>query len=400
MLRFALALAILLAHLASIGETRGLVGEVGNIILRLMGSGPPLVEHVPAMIDQASATMGGHAPAIPNMGGHEGGLSRPIVMSHVPMFFALSGFLVSGSALRTRKVFSFLSLRFFRIFPALCVEVVLSALVIGTVFTSLNLEGYFSAPLFWSYFGNIFGIVQMELPGVVFSNSGERVAVNANLWTLPGEFYCYLAMSFLMATGMFFRRHIFTAAFIFFTIALLVANIGFGFNNQAGLTTSNNVYYFFVGMMFYLWREYIPYSRLAAITSSVFCYILITKPFGVYIIPLFLTYITVFVGLTKIPRNRFLQSGDYSYGIYLYGFPISQALAQSFPSLHGNFFGLMITAVLCTMLFSYFSWHMIEKRFLRLKKRFSNESARISAAIHPSLERADRASTDPGMNNV
>src|SRR5690348_12354517 len=39
--------------------------------------------------------------------------------SMVPMFFALGGFLVAGSAERARTVFSFLGLRILRIVPAL-----------------------------------------------------------------------------------------------------------------------------------------------------------------------------------------------------------------------------------------------------------------------------------------
>jgi peptidoglycan/LPS O-acetylase OafA/YrhL len=75
-------------------------------------------------------------------------------------------------------VLPFLGLRFFRIFPALCVEVALSAIVIGALFTSLPLSEYFSSTGFFVYFGNILGIVQMHLPGVTF---GGNDVVNANL---------------------------------------------------------------------------------------------------------------------------------------------------------------------------------------------------------------------------
>ena len=43
----------------------------------------------------------------------------------LPMFFALSGFLVCGSLERCRTLVSFLSLRILRIFPALVAEVLL-----------------------------------------------------------------------------------------------------------------------------------------------------------------------------------------------------------------------------------------------------------------------------------
>jgi peptidoglycan/LPS O-acetylase OafA/YrhL len=47
-------------------------------------------------------------------------------------------------------------------------------------------------------------------------------------------------------------------------------------------------------------------------------------------------YIVVFVGMLPLPRIYLLQTGDYSYGIYLYGFPIAQALLAVSPSLRGH----------------------------------------------------------------
>src|ERR1700712_2196271 len=63
----------------------------------------------------------------------------PLSFSIVPAFFALSGFLVAGS-LQRNDLASFLTLRAIRIFPALFVEVVLSALILGPLFTTLPLS--------------------------------------------------------------------------------------------------------------------------------------------------------------------------------------------------------------------------------------------------------------------
>jgi peptidoglycan/LPS O-acetylase OafA/YrhL len=372
-LRLALALAILLAHLAPIGVTRGIIGEVANVFLNLLGySTMPPLNVGPALIQGTT-----HAPAVPNMGLNQMGITKPIVLSHVPMFFALSGFLVAGSAFRTKRVFPFLALRFFRIFPALCVEVVLSAILIGSFFTTLPLREYFSSFEFWTYFGNIIGIVQMELPGVIFYNGD--VAVNANLWTLPAEFYSYLILSVLMVSALAFNRTLFSVSFLLATAALIIANIGYDYNVGAGLlATDVNVYYFFVGVIFFLWRDHIPYSIWLLIPCVIISYFLMLSPHGTYITPALLAYITVFVGLTNMPKSRLLQSGDYSYGIYLYGFPISIVLAESFPMLRNNFFVLAAFSIICTGVFAFLSWHLVEKRFLKLRKYFSPQSAKIA----------------------
>lgn len=365
LLRLGLAVAILVSHCSAVGGTRGIVPSLIDIFMNLIGR----------------AHAEGAAPVISEGVRHGIPWMRPIVVSHVPMFFALSGFLVTGSAFRTRRVLPFLGLRFFRIFPALCVEVGLSAIVIGAVFTTLPLSEYFTSRGFFVYFGNILGIVQMFLPGVTF---GSNNVVNANLWTLPSEFYSYLILAVLIVTGIAFNRIILTTLFAVSTAVLLIANWFFDFNAEPYILVGNiNVYYFFAGAMFYHWRAHIPYSYWLFIPSIVISYVLLFSTHAVYVIPLFLTYITVFVGLTDFPKYRLLESGDYSYGIYLYGFPISEALVSTFPVLRANFFGLVPAAIISTSLFAFLSWHLVEKRFLRLRKYFSARSAKIAEELHP-----------------
>jgi peptidoglycan/LPS O-acetylase OafA/YrhL len=57
------------------------------------------------------------------------GYCAPVALV-LPMFFALSGFLVAGSLDRSNTLIMFLGLRAFRIVPALAVEVFLSALIL------------------------------------------------------------------------------------------------------------------------------------------------------------------------------------------------------------------------------------------------------------------------------
>ncbi len=110
----------------------------------------------------------------------------------LPMFFALSGFLVSASLERTR-LHQFLALRALRIVPALSVAVVFSALVLGAVFTTLPLRQYFTSPEFGGFFLNIIGLVHVTLPGVFEHNPDPRF-IATQLWTIPFEFACYNAL--------------------------------------------------------------------------------------------------------------------------------------------------------------------------------------------------------------
>ncbi len=66
----------------------------------------------------------------------------------LPAFFTLSGFLVAGSLERCKTIAGFLYLRIIRIFPALIVEITLSALVLGPAMTSLPLANIFRTHYF------------------------------------------------------------------------------------------------------------------------------------------------------------------------------------------------------------------------------------------------------------
>ena len=151
------------------------------------------------------------------------GWYQPILISYVPAFFALSGFLVMGSAVRTRATQTFLMFRALRIFPALAVELCLSAFILGLWFTSLSPADYLRDPGLLRYFGNLVGIVDFELPGV-FDNNSVRHVVNANLWTLPAEFNCYLAIALLMFSGLLYRRRALAILFAAVTVVFAALN--------------------------------------------------------------------------------------------------------------------------------------------------------------------------------
>lgn len=138
----------------------------------------------------------------------ENGPIRPLIAILLPMFFALSGFLVAGSLDRCRTLVSFIGLRVIRLAPALALETVLAALVLGPLLTTLPLAAYFSDSLLARYFLNIVGDIQYLLPGLFESNPWART-VNAQLWTLPYELMCYIALAALALFGVYRRRQAF-----------------------------------------------------------------------------------------------------------------------------------------------------------------------------------------------
>jgi peptidoglycan/LPS O-acetylase OafA/YrhL len=66
----------------------------------------------------------------------------------------------------------------------------------------------------------------------------------------------------------------------------------------------------------------------------------------------------------KCDLTRF---GDYSYGIYLFAFPVQQSVIHFIPNIQAT--QLSIVAGVVTFAFAYVSWHFVEKRALALKPR-------------------------------
>lgn len=299
-----------------------------------------------------------------------------IYVLYVPMFFALSGFLVAGSALRLKSIRVFLIHRALRIFPALTFEVFLSAIILGMFFSKLSIKDYVSDPQFLRYFGNIFGFVTFTLPGVFEENPLPNI-VNLNLWTLPAEFYCYLAFSIAMAIGLPYHLGR-TLVFIVSTyVALSMASIIWGIGVAPSVySTLAITYYFVIGVAVFVLKSYIPYYFTFFLFSAITVALATPFPNLSFVIAPLLAYITIYIGFLPKLALPFLKGNDYSYGIYLYGFPISQGIVSILPKI--SRLELFFLALTITLAVAICSWHWIEKPCLKLKKRLtSSKSATV-----------------------
>lgn len=287
----------------------------------------------------------------------------------VPLFFTLSGFLVAGSAIRLRSVKTFLVFRSLRIFPALMVEVTLCAVLLGPLVTSLPLAQYFTDRQFFEYFGNIVGRVRFELPGVFADNPYPRT-VNGSLWTLQPEFYCYLLMAGIMALKLVYNRALYSVAFLLSIFALAVLDFKF----HIGMPGAAKfwwliVYCFFVGIFFFHWKEKIYVNPLLGGASFILATWMLNQPGLGYLSTLPACYTICCIGMTRMPEFRLLKSGDYSYGIYLFGYPIQQTVMHFFPKTD-SWILLFVVALALSWGFAALSWHYVEKPAIKFKKHF------------------------------
>ena len=297
--------------------------------------------------------------------------ARPLLMAMVPMFFGLSGFLVTGSAVRTQSLRVFMTFRILRIVPALMTEVMLSAVILGALLTTLPLQDYFASSEFHHYFGNIIGWIRFTLPGVFVDNPMPGL-VNVNLWTLKPEFACYAVMAGIIVTGLIRRTSVVATAVVVLLAASFVVNF---FINISERDSGHNAYlpyvvelYFMLGIAAYHWRDYIPVDgRLFGVALAA-AYVSMRYPGHAFVAAIPTMYCMLYLGMVKYPRTPIVTSGDYSYGIYLYGFPIQQTLVHLFPIFREWWPLLFVVAAPTTFVFAAFSWHYIEKPTLGLKR--------------------------------
>ena len=312
--------------------------------------------------------------------------------SLVPMFFAVSGFLICGSAMRL-SLWNFLINRGLRIVPALLVNTCVCALVIGPIVTTVPWRDYFFSSQFATFFLNVIGWVHFSLPGVFTTHPVARV--NGSLWTVPFELVCYALISALILTRALHRRWLVLGL----TLSYLVTAAGLdatGAINQIGAPwlarlfsiafleyEAQAVTAFLFGVALYQSRGRIPYSPklfAAAVAVTLAIAFVLPMPIGAgtamrFILLPTLAYITVFIGLTPMPLPRFFRTGDYSYGIYLYHQPLLQIVIVLFPvlSLASPYGGLFTFAAGLPFVIgvAWLSWHVIEKPILAMRRRYS-----------------------------
>jgi peptidoglycan/LPS O-acetylase OafA/YrhL len=237
----------------------------------------------------------------------------PFYLAVLPAFFVLSGFLVAGSLFRN-SIPQFLSLRALRIFPALAVEIVLSALVLGLLVTRLPTAAYLASPEFHAYFLNILGDIHFTLPGVY---SGRPL--NLQLWTIPFELECYIALVVLALVGLVGRPRLLVGLIaIGVLLATAIALHGGWYHKNWNVPGRMLVLSFLCGVVAYLFKRSLPYNRWLSAACALATYVFLSFPNLTFLAAAPLAYVTIYFGLTRPPRIPF---GDLSYGVYLFHFP-------------------------------------------------------------------------------
>lgn len=290
-------------------------------------------------------------------------------LSAVDVFFALSGFLVTPSLLRTGDVVSFTVNRALRIMPALAVAVFVAIFVVGPISTTLNLSQYFTDPGTYRYAKNLLMLTIDTLPGVQTA-PGNPIIVNGSLWTLYFEVLCYAFLVVISLSGILVRR--------VWTVGLFLGVYAFNaLSWYAGPslalvpvrieTFASLFVYFAAGVCIYRLSDIIPWSGAAAVAALACLLAGLALGIGVLVTPLSLSYLVVYLGLSDL-LGRTPYRRDFSYGIYVFHALVLAFMLVIFPSVR-NFFVTLPIVALVSLLIAMLSWTFVEAPALNTKKR-------------------------------
>lgn len=279
----------------------------------------------------------------------------------VMVFFVISGYLITLSFERRSSHRSFAVARVMRIFPGLIVNLLFVALLLGPMVTVLAPAAYFTDPQSFLFILRNALLVPLvySLPGVFEGQPVEDIV--GSIWTLRHEFGCYLGVFGLGLLGFFRFERAFRVLSIVYVITIwpLVAGLDLALHPLILSFVKLSVP-FAVGMVFYAWRTRVPLSLWGIAGAAVLAWALADTLFYHPALCIAVGYATFWAGYVPGGMIRaYNRVGDYSYGIYIYAFPVQGWAVWAFgpQSALEN----VLYALPPTILLSILSWHWIEK---------------------------------------
>jgi peptidoglycan/LPS O-acetylase OafA/YrhL len=289
-------------------------------------------------------------------------------------FFLISGYLITQSWESTNSLTVFLQKRLFRIAPGYLVAYAIC--VAAGVFVAADPAGYFGA--IFSVHGVVASVRSITSLGMPFTPevfAGQHYpTVNASMWTLQYEFECYLAVALLGNIGLLHRAVLIPVA----AVLMFLSGIHAGEKNWAPETL---LVFFCSGALFYLCRGFVLRRVwVLAVIGVMLAGLLFFQYFAVAALAVCggaLLFAAVFA-----PSDKFLwinKLPDFSYGLYLYGWPAERFLVWYFPA--ASPWIVFVVAWPIAACCGLASWFAVEKPALALAKNWRLKRIGSQAAL-------------------
>lgn len=287
----------------------------------------------------------------------------------VPIFFVISGFLISASWEKNPNIKTYIRNRILRIYPALWICLLVS-ICMAVVFGGVNFLRLQAIPWFLSQIS----FVQFFNPEFL-RNYGVGT-LNGSLWTIPVELQFYIILPLLYYIFSLYKPKISRKFYIFFAVcmvaSLVVSKMGFTHIVEMifSVTLLPHLYMFMVGIILQKLKLY----EHSAIFGKGLLWIVIYLAFSFLIIdfPLKLQLGNILLAVSIVSMaysspllaTRALKGRDISYGVYLYHMVFINIFVEL--GLTNNE-PIFLLATILTFLTALLSWIFIEKPTLSRK---------------------------------
>lgn len=290
-------------------------------------------------------------------------------------FFTISGYLVMRSFIYSKNNSDFFKKRFMRIYPAYF-TIIMFCLLIGFLFSTKRLEFLKSADTLKYILANLsfLNTLHPGLPGVFESNPLQ--ALNGSLWTIKEEICLYCCIPFMYVL---FKK--WNTVFVMLGLVLLSLSWLYFFNKiytgahatEMARQAPGQLSYFAIGAFLFINDRVFKYLYLYVLVFALAYFLFLNEPIKYLFEPFFYSSLTIYLCTQAFKNLHFARFGDLAFGIYLYHFPIIQALIWTHVFSENIYLGIALTLIF-TISLALMSWHCVEKRFLRKNSHYIKAS--------------------------
>jgi peptidoglycan/LPS O-acetylase OafA/YrhL len=330
----------------------------------------------------ATAVIVSHASPLGGFG-HDPSIAGQALGTWAVMgFFAISGYLIASSRSHT-GIGQFFFRRVLRIYPGFVVCLLAVAFVfapLSIVFGTGASSGSYSLT---SAVGYVTHNAFLKVERIGIANTLPHVPYgpswNGSLWTLFYEFACYAVVGVLLSVAMRWRRPAVVAAF-------LVTAAGGAYGEHHAMPTVAADFFslapiFFAGALLYLFADRIPFDWRLGVLALVLLPVATELHAMQYLGAPLAAYAYLWLGIV-LPFAKVGSRNDFSYGVYIYAFPVQQSLVLLHVNRHGLPLYIMVS-IAVTAPFAMASWFFVERRALALKRRSAKASIARETVAEP-----------------
>jgi len=288
-------------------------------------------------------------------------------------FFIISGYLITGSAERSANLLVFARSRFLRIMPALIFVSLFLGLVLVPLLSTPDLVSYFTNAKVWADMLKLAGFISPDPDWATLTMEGNPFAgdLTGPIWTLRYEVLAYLGTAGLLLVGLHRNLWIIAASAVVASL-LFVVDLQTHAVTDLNATLGSLVRFgscYLYGAAAYLLGERARIQMKLAVPVLLIGGVLIGLGVssGEALMNMALTPILFAIAFLQAPAPQWLtKPPDFSYGLYIFHWPIYQMLTEwvsrppNGPLLF--FIGLPLAIVAALA-----SWYLLEKPMLKLK---------------------------------